>query len=46
MNEFIKHTMSATDRPNLRRWAGVGWGTKEAEKLLCKRFWVGGENRI
>ena len=29
--------MSAVDRPNLRRWAGVGWGTKEAEKLLCKR---------
>ena len=28
--------MSAVDRPNLRRWAGVGWGTKEAEKLLCK----------
>jgi len=37
----------AVDLPNLKRWAGVGWGTKEAEKLFCKRmFLVGGENKI
>jgi len=24
--------MSAVDRPNLRRLAGVGWGTKDSEK--------------
>jgi len=29
--------MSVIGHPNLRRWA---------EKLLCKRFWVSGENRI
>jgi len=28
--------MSAIGKPNLRRWAGVGWGTKKAKKLFVK----------
>jgi len=40
MNEFVKRTMSAIDRPNLRRWAGVGWGTKEVVSYRHSRIVV------